>query len=62
MPNLEAPQEHRRRRAYVAALAAVEPADTAFDHAVNWLAAHPRLTAVLVCAVALIPLFVDVPR
>jgi hypothetical protein len=54
--------EYRRRRAYVAALAAVEPAETMFDRAVNWLAEHPRLTCVLVCAIALIPLVAEVPR
>jgi len=62
MPHLETPQEHRRRRAYVAALAAVEPSETALDRVVNWLAEHPRATCALVCAVALIPLFMDVPR
>lgn len=54
MPN----PKHPRRPIAIAA----EPVDTAFDVVVNWLAEHPRLTCILVCAVALIPLFVDVPR
>lgn len=28
----------------------------------NWLAAHPRLTCVLVCALCLIPMFLETPR
>jgi len=43
-------------------VAVIEPVDTAFDRFVNWLAEHPKLTCVLVCAVALIPLMMDAPR
>ncbi|TIT28993.1 MAG: hypothetical protein E5W76_31150 [Mesorhizobium sp.] len=55
-------QEFRRRRAYVAALEAVETADTAPDRLVNWLAEHPRLTAALICAAAMAPLLLEAPR
>lgn len=55
-------QEFRRRQAYAVALQRVETADTVLDIAVNWLAAHPRITCLVICAVALIPLFVEVPR
>ncbi|TIU02376.1 MAG: hypothetical protein E5W43_01135 [Mesorhizobium sp.] len=55
-------QEYHRRRAYIAALEAVETADTAFDRVVNWLAGHPRLTAALVCGIALSPLLLEAPR
>ncbi|MGX9145892.1 hypothetical protein [Mesorhizobium sp. 128a] len=55
-------QEQRQRRAYAVAVERVEIVDTFFDRAVNWLAEHPRLTGALICAVALIPLFAEVPR
>lgn len=51
------PVNQRRPRAAV-----IEPVDTAFDHFVNWLAEHPKLTCVLVCALALVPLMMDAPR
>ncbi|RUV84336.1 hypothetical protein EOA60_04540 [Mesorhizobium sp. M1A.F.Ca.IN.020.06.1.1] len=50
------PHGHRRP------VAAVESVDTVLDHVCNWLAEHPRATCALVCAVALIPLMMDVPR
>lgn len=53
------PTEPRR---HVHAVTIVHPADTAFDHVVNWLAEHPRATCALVCALALIPLMMDAPR
>ncbi|TGP28240.1 hypothetical protein EN875_032300 [Mesorhizobium sp. M2D.F.Ca.ET.232.01.1.1] len=61
-PHPETLREYRRRRAYCAALEAVEPIETVFDRIVNWLAEHPRLTAVMVCAFALSPLLLEAPR
>ncbi|TJV51116.1 MAG: hypothetical protein E5Y01_16135 [Mesorhizobium sp.] len=55
-------QEHRRRRAYMAALERVDASDTALDIATNWLAEHPRLTCLLVCIIALAPLLLEAPR
>jgi hypothetical protein len=58
----ETPEEYRRRGTYAVALESVEAADTVLDRVVNWLAEHPRLTCAVICAVAVIPLFVEVPR
>ncbi|RWH31618.1 hypothetical protein [Mesorhizobium sp.] len=55
-------QEHRRRRAYAAAIEAVEPVETAFDRAVNWLAEHPRLTCLVICAGVLLAFALETPR
>lgn len=32
------------------------------DTLTTWLAAHPRITTVLVCAVCLMPMFLETPR
>lgn len=55
-------QEHRRRRAYMAALEHVDAADTGLDIVTDWLAEHPRLTCFLVCIAALAPLLLEAPR
>lgn len=62
MPNQYEPLQHHRRRPRAIAIASEAPVETAFDRAVNWLAAHPRITCVLVCALALVPLMMDAPR
>lgn len=61
MPNQFEPLQQNRRRPRAIAIAGEAP-ETVFDRAVNWLAAHPRITCVLVCALALIPLMMDTPR
>ncbi|TPL40654.1 hypothetical protein [Mesorhizobium sp. B2-4-6] len=55
-------QEHRRRRAYTAALESVDRVETTFDRAVNCLAEHPRLTCAIVVVSVLAACCLDAPR